>query len=228
MPGERILVVDDEKMIQKAILAAYKSENMDVTIASGGNEALLILKEYKFDLILLDILMPDIDGFDVIRTIRNQRINTPIILLSGKTEEYNKVLGLGLGADDYITKPFSVALLISKSKALIRRTNEYSNNYSQDLIVGPFTFNRNTFRLYKSDQEVTMTAKELSLFKFFMENPKQVFTKEQLYQKIWHPAAIDNNTIMVYMKRIRNKIEDDPKNPQYLTTVWGIGYQFEC
>ncbi|MDF2821056.1 MAG: DNA-binding response regulator [Clostridiales bacterium] len=227
MAGERVLVVDDEKIIQKSIQAAYKSENMEVTIASSGKEALSILSQYKFDLILMDILMPDIDGFEVVQTIRSRQIHTPIIFISGKSEEYNKVLGLGLGADDYITKPFSIALLISKSKALIRRTNVYSM-ITEDLIVGPFFFNQKTFRVYKFEKEIQMTAKELSLFKFFMKNPKQVFTKEQLYHQIWNNTAIDDNTIMVYIKRIRSKIEDNPKNPQYLKTVWGIGYQLDC
>jgi DNA-binding response OmpR family regulator len=227
MPNERILVVDDEKIIQKAILAAYKSENMVVTIASSGNEALTLLKNETFDLIVLDILMPDIDGFEVVKAIRNSQIMTPIILLSGKTEEFNKVLGLGLGADDYITKPFSVALLISKSKALIRRSNIYSIPKTSNVSAGPFTFHSNTYRITKSGEELTLTAKELVLLKFLIEHPNQVFTKEQLYEQVWNHSVIDDNTIMVYIKRIRNKIEKDPKNPEYLKTVWGIGYQLD-
>jgi DNA-binding response OmpR family regulator len=227
MPNERILVVDDEKIIQKAILAAYKSENMVVTIASSGNEALTLLKNETFDLIVLDILMPDIDGFEVVKAIRSSQIMTPIILLSGKTEEFNKVLGLGLGADDYITKPFSVALLISKSKALIRRSNIYSIPKTSNVSAGPFTFHSNTYRITKSGEELTLTAKELVLLKFLIEHPNQVFTKEQLYEQVWNHSVIDDNTIMVYIKRIRNKIEKDPKNPEYLKTVWGIGYQLD-
>lgn len=227
MPNERILVVDDEKIIQKAILAAYKSENMVVTIASSGNEALTLLKNETFDLIVLDILMPDIDGFEVVKAIRNSQIMTPIILLSGKTEEFNKVLGLGLGADDYITKPFSVALLISKSKALIRRSNIYSIPKTSNVSAGPFTFHSTTYRITKSGEELTLTAKELVLLKFLIEHPNQVFTKEQLYEQVWNHSVIDDNTIMVYIKRIRNKIEKDPKNPEYLKTVWGIGYQLD-
>lgn len=228
MAGEHILVADDEKAVRKAIKAAYNSENMEATIASGGCEALSLIKKYKYDLILLDILMPDMDGFEVIRAIRSLQIYTPIILLSGKSEEYNKILGLGLGADDYITKPFSVALLISKSKALIRRNNIYSNKTLKDLSIGPFTFCQNSYRAYKNGTELPMTAKELALFKYFLENPKQVFTKEQLYQQIWNHHVIDDNTIMVYIKRLRGKIEDNPKQPKYLRTIWGIGYQFDC
>ena len=228
MAGEHILVVDDEKAVQKAIKAAYNSENMEVTIASGGYEALSLIKKYKHDLILLDILMPDMVGFEVIRSIRSLQIHTPIILLSGKSEEYNKILGLGLGADDYITKPFSVALLISKSKALIRRNNIYSNKTLKDLSIGPFTFCQDSYRAYKNGIELPMTAKELALFKYFLENPRQVFTKEQLYQQIWNHHVIDDNTIMVYIKRLRSKIEDNPKQPKYLRTIWGIGYQFDC
>ncbi|BCJ96012.1 DNA-binding response regulator [Anaerocolumna cellulosilytica] len=228
MAGERILIVDDEKIVQNAIKAAYRSENMEVSVASGGFEAISLVQKYTYDLILLDILMPDMDGFEVIRTIRTSQIHTPIILLSGKTEEYNKILGLGLGADDYITKPFSIALLISKSKALMRRNNTYCNKTIHDISLGPFSFCHSTFKVYKNDVAIPMTAKELTLFKFFLENPKQVFTKEQLYQKIWNHHVIDDNTIMVYIKRIRSKIEDNPKQPYYLKTIWGIGYQFDC
>ncbi len=228
MPGEHILVVDDEKLIQKAVKSAYKIENMEVTAVSGGKEALTLLKQKNYDLILLDILMPDIDGFEVVRTLRSLQIHTPIILLSGKSEEYNKILGLGLGADDYITKPFSAALLISKSKALIRRNQIYSNNSDKNLIAGPFSFNPLNYRAYKDGKELSLTAKELCIFKYFLENPGRVFTKEQLYRHIWQHSIIDDNTIMVYIKRIRSKIEDNPRHPQYLKTIWGLGYQFDC
>jgi len=228
MPGEHILVVDDEKSIQKAVKSVYKTENMDVTAVSGGKEALALLKQNNYDLILLDILMPDMDGFEVIRTLRSQQIYTPVILLSGKSEEYNKVLGLGLGADDYITKPFSSALLISKSKALMRRNRIYSNKSDKNLISGPFSFNPLNFCAYKDGKELSLTAKELCLFKYFLENPGRVFTKEQLYRQIWQHSIIDDNTIMVYIKRIRSKIEDNPRQPKYLKTIWGLGYRFDC
>ncbi len=228
MPGEHILVIDDEKIIHTAIKSAYKTENMEVTAVSGGKEALALLKQKNYDLILLDILMPDMDGFEVVRILRSQQIHTPIIMLSGKSEEYNAVLGLGLGADDYITKPFSVALLISKSKALIRRNQVYSNKSEQKLIAGPFSYDPFNFHAYKNGEELSLTAKELSLFKYFLENPGRVFTKEQLYRQIWQDNVIDDNTIMVYIKRIRSKIEDTPKQPHYLKTVWGLGYQFDC
>lgn len=228
MAGERILVVDDEKMILKATQAAFQRENMEATLAQSGREALDLIQRQEYDLILLDILMPDMDGFEVLRRIRNQHNHTPIILLSGKQEEHNKVLGLGLGADDYMTKPFSVALLISKSKALIRRNKEYNDHRGNDLHVGPFVFRQSQYRVYKNGEEISMTPKELALFKFFLENPGQVFTKEQLFQQVWQYSAIDDNTIMVYIKRIRGKIEEDPKDPKYLKTVWGIGYQLDC
>ena len=128
--------------------------------------------------------MPDIDGFDLIREIRNDKIFTPIIILSGKEEEHNKILGLGLGADDYLTKPFSINLLVSKIKAFYRRSNMYQQSNNQDLIIGPFRFCQNSFQIYKNNIALDLTAKEVLLLKFLLENPNKVFSKEQLYEKV--------------------------------------------
>lgn len=171
--------------------------------------------------------MPDIDGFDLIREIRNDKIFTPIIILSGKEEEHNKILGLGLGADDYLTKPFSINLLVSKIKAFYRRSNMYQQSNNQDLIIGPFRFCQNSFQIYKNNIALDLTAKEVLLLKFLLENPNKVFSKEQLYEKVQNNTAIDDNTIMVYIKRLRNKIEDSTKEPKFLKTVWGIGYKLD-
>lgn len=226
MANERILVVDDELAIRMALKTAFTRENMNVTEASCGAQALNLLHEQTFDLIILDIMMQDMDGYTILQRLRAEKIMTPVLMLSGKQEEMDQVLGLGLGADDYLTKPFHLSVLILKVKALIRRNNVYSQQTSSSITVGPFRFDLMKLECYKHGELLPFTARELALFRFFMEHPGQVFTKEQLYHQVWNEHVVDDNTIMVYMKRIREKIEDDSKNPQYIKTIRGIGYRF--
>lgn len=226
MSRDRILLIDDDKLILKAVETALQRENIQVTTTLSGVEGLKLAKTNRYDVIILDLLIPDTDGFELIRVLRNTEIYTPIIIISGKEEEHNKILGLGLGADDYLTKPFSIHLLISKIKAFVRRSKIYKKNNISELNLGPFRFEEASFKFYKNNEAIELTSKETMLLKFFLENPNRVFTKEQLYQTVWNETIIDDNTIMVYIKRLRNKIEENPKEPQYLKTVWGIGYQF--
>lgn len=229
MAKEKILVVDDQEHMRKFIRRALESENMIVSLASGGNEAIEIINSSNFDLIILDVVMDDLDGFEVVKRLRNLGINIPIFLLSGKDEDYNKILGLGLGADDYITKPFSTSVLCAKVKAHIRRNKATSSN-SNNIIVYPFNLDLNSYRLFKHDVEIHLSSKEIKLMNLFLKNPNQIFSKDQIYQNIWNNVIVDDRTIMVYIWHLRNKIEDDPRNPKYLKNVWGIGYKFstEC
>lgn len=224
---EHVLLVDDDILIQKALKTALSREQINTTATTSGNEALLLLKKHSYDTIIIDLVMPDMDGFELIREIRNNKIFTPIIILSGKEEEHNKILGLGLGADDYLTKPFSINILVSKIKAFYRRSNIYQKNNSQNLTLGPFRFCQNNFQILKDNIALDLTAKEVLFLKFLLENPNKVFSKEQLYEEVWNNTTIDDNTIMVYIKRLRNKIEDNPKEPKFLKTVWGLGYKLE-
>lgn len=171
--------------------------------------------------------MPEIDGFELIQQIRSRKIYTPIIIISGREEEHNKILALGLGADDYLTKPFSIHLLHSKLKALIRRNNKYQQEEKMEVVEGPFCLDKNTMEIYKNGELLSLTSKETKLLKIFLENPNRIYTKEQLYEAVWNDSVVDDNTIMVYVKRLRKKIEEDPKTPVHLLTVWGIGYQFK-
>ncbi len=224
----QILVVDDERAILTALKKALEKDNMTVTCCDSGHQALSMIEHQQFDLIILDISLPDINGFTVLQKIRSNHNNTPVIVLSGRQEEYQQIVGLGLGADDYITKPFSMPMLTSKIRALVRRNSTYQQSTVSDLIVGPFSLSRTTYRLYKNGVEIQLTAKELALMTVFLENPKQVFSKEQLYAQVWRNSAVDDNTITVYIKRLRQKIEDQPQKPQYLKTVWGVGYTFSA
>ncbi|MCI9163258.1 MAG: response regulator transcription factor [Lachnospiraceae bacterium] len=226
MANERLLIVDDELAIRIALRTAFSRENMIVSEASCGVEALRLLKTQEFDLVVLDIMMEDIDGYTILQQLRADGIMTPVLMLSGKQEEMDQVLGLGLGADDYLTKPFHLSVLIQKAKALIRRNRIYSRQKSNGIQVGPFRFDTMKLECYKDGERLNLTARELVLFRFFLEHPGQVFTKEQLYHQVWNENVVDDNTIMVYIKRIREKIEDDSKKPAYLKTVRGIGYIF--
>lgn len=224
--NERILVVDDEAMIRKSVAMVFEREGMQVTTAADGQEALDLLEQNSFDLIILDVMMTPVDGFYVVDNIRKHHILTPVLFLSGNQEEGSKILGISLGADDYLTKPFSLAMLTAKAHALIRRNREYNSVSLKSLNCGSLHFDLQTYEVSKNGTRLPLTSKETALLRFFMEHQNQVFTKEQLYEQVWNQAVVDNNTIMVYIKRLRDKIEEDPKEPQYLKTVWGLGYRF--
>lgn len=224
MSMEEILIVDDEAPIRMALKAAFRKEGIDIAEAADGVQAIEMLKREKYQLIILDVMMPRKGGYEVLQELRASGNNTPVLMLSGKDDEMNQVLGLGFGADSYLTKPFHTSVLVQTAKALIRRSQIYSKNSSSELHVGPFRLDLRKLECYKDGKPLTFTGRELNLFRFLLENPGQVFSKEQLYRQIWNDAVVDDNTITVYVKRIRAKIETDPKNPEYLKTVRGIGY----
>ncbi len=228
MDRSKVLIADDEDYIRKFVSTALEHENMQVFQAKNGSEALEMVKRTSFDLIIIDIMMGDINGYDVIGSIRSMGIITPIFVLSGKSEDYDKIVGFGIGADGYITKPFSPAVLCAQAKTQIKRYRELlkGKNSFFKIILGPFAFNLKTFTCYKNESVLPLSAKEAQLMKLFMENPNQVFTKEQLYQNVWGDTVVDDNTIMVYVRHLRSKIEDNPEKPKYLQTIWGIGYKF--
>lgn len=228
MTKSKILVADDEEYVRKLVSAALESENMLVFHAKNGREALEMVQDQAFDLIILDILMGDINGYDVIAKMRALGIGTPVFLLSGKNEDHDKIIGFGIGADSYITKPFSPAVLCAQVRTHIRRYHELleAKEKTSKIVLGPFVFNLKTYTCLKNGTEMLLSSKEALLMKFFMEHPNQVFTKEQLYQNIWNETIIDDNTIMVYIRHLRLKIEDNPDKPKFIQTVWGLGYRF--
>ncbi|MDF2595180.1 MAG: response regulator with CheY-like receiver domain and winged-helix DNA-binding domain [Clostridia bacterium] len=226
MISEKVLIVDDDLSVRKVLSKVIQSNGIEPYQASSGEEAVRLLQENKYDLVILDIMMNGMDGFEVVQAIRGKGIHTPIIILSGRNEDYDTLYGLDIGADDYITKPFNPVLLGAKVKALIRRNKQASTDNQNYITLGPFQYSLRTFKLYKNEEEIPLSAKENLMMKVFMENKERVFTKEQLYELVWGDAIVDDNAIMVYISHLRNKIEDDPKKPKHIKTIWGLGYKF--
>ena len=170
--------------------------------------------------------MKGMDGFEVIQTIRRNGLKIPIIIVSGRKEDYDTLYGLDIGADDYITKPFNPITLGAKVKALIRRSRNKLPGAESDLTAGPFRYNTSTLRFYKNDIEIPLSSKENAIMKLFIDNVNRIFSRDMLYELVWGDAIIDDNAIMVYINRLRQKIEDDPSKPKYIQTVRGLGYRF--
>jgi DNA-binding response OmpR family regulator len=226
---EKILLIEDDVEICEMVKQFLTNEGFDLVIANDGEEGCKIFHEELFDIVLLDIMMPKMDGFKVMQRIRESS-TVPIIILSARDTEFDKVSSLGMGADDYITKPFSITELLARIKSNLRRSIQYANqdvNHNIDeLKAGDIVLKLNEFSVTKNENEIELTSKEFEILKLLMLNPKRVYTKAQIYSLVWDDNYFgDENTVNVQMSRLRNKIEDDPKNPRYIKTVWGIGYK---
>ena len=225
-----ILVADDEKEIRDLLQKYLQREMYKVDVAGDGEEALLLFEKNKYDLIVLDLMMPKVDGIEICRRLRS-KTNIPILMLTAKDQEFDKVLGLSMGADDYITKPFSIKEVVARVKAHIRRFlvlgNENNSHQDSKIRYKDITIDLNQYSITKAGEEIALTAKEFELLRFFVSHPEQVFTKTQIFRQVWSSEYIeDDNTVMVHIRKLRMKIEDDPSNPALLRTVWGIGYKF--
>ncbi|MGN7381856.1 response regulator transcription factor [Paenibacillus sp. SAFN-117] len=230
MKAIRVLVADDEKEIRDLVKKYLERERYCVHTAADGEETLRLFEQYSYNLILLDLMMPKMDGIEVCRRLRNQT-NIPIIMLTAKDQEAEKVLGLGMGADDYITKPFSIHELIARVKAQLRRFlilgSESGAPQETVLRFKNLAIDLKNYTVKRAGEEVMLTAKEFELLKFFASHPEQVFTKTQLFRQVWDSEYLeDDNTVMVHIRKLRKKIEDDPSDPKWIQTVWGIGYKF--
>ncbi|MGO4898731.1 response regulator transcription factor [Bacillus sp. GM2] len=226
----RVLIADDEKEIRDLLKTYLKRECYEVDVAVDGEDALRLFEQNHYHLVILDVMMPKIDGIEVCRRMRNHT-NVPILMLTAKDLEGDKILGLSIGADDYITKPFSVNEVLARIKAMLRRflvLGSESRSDEQSLIqFKGLTIDLKTYTVTAGGQEISLTAKEFELLKFFASNPGQVFTKTQLFRNAWSDQYIeDDNTVMVHIRRLRKKIEPNPSDPQFIQTVWGIGYKF--
>lgn len=223
---DKVLIVDDDPAIRKILKKVLVSNDILHEEACTGEEALTLIHSHQYDLIILDIMLEGMDGFDVVKAIRNAGMELPIMILSGRTEDYDTLFGLGLGADDYITKPFNPIILGAKIKALIRRNKKALINKKDCILAGPFKYDLTSLRFYKNNEEILLSSKENLIMKLFLENINRTFTKVQIYENVWGDIIADENSVAVYISYLRNKIEKDPKNPVYLKTVWGLGYQF--
>lgn len=225
----RILLIEDDPEINEMLQLYLISESFEVVSAFDGEEGCNKFSEGVFDLVLLDIMIPKLNGMEVMQNIRSKS-TVPIIIISAKNTDLDKSLGLGLGADDYITKPFSVIEVLARIKANIRRSTRYSTplpmNEPQVLTARDIVMNLEDYTVTKGDRLIELTAKEFEMLRLFLQNPKKVYTKAQLYSQIWNDAYLgDENAVNVHISRLRTKIEDDAKNPRYIKTVWGIGYK---
>jgi DNA-binding response OmpR family regulator len=226
--GKRILIADDEPKIIKFLDGFLQREGFQVFTASNGQEVLAVVDRINPDLIILDVMMPKLDGFEVCRRIREES-NVPIIFLTAKNEELDKIMGLTLGSDDYLTKPFNSAELLLRVKAVLRRTSEGVNeNNDQDIIRVPgMAINRRSMGVEVDGHEVELTHKEFELLWFLASRPNQVFTRDRLIYQIWNTEYFeDTGIVTTLVKRLREKIETDPANPRFIKTIRGIGYKF--
>ena len=230
MEKERILVVDDDRDIVATLKIQLEREGFEVVCAYDGQEALDVLAQEEVHLILLDIMMPKLDGFSAIMRIREKR-NIPILVMSAKSEDSDKILGLSIGADDYITKPFSYKEVIARVRSQLRRYMKLGGvgAAADEVRIGRLCYDFAAHVLTADGEVVKLTSTETKIVELFMRNPGRIFSAEEIYSNVWNePIAFSGeNTVMVHIRRIREKIEINPSEPEYLKVVWGIGYKFE-
>ena len=224
--AKKVLVVDDEKLIVKGIRFSLEQDGMEVTCAYDGEEALRLAQENKFDMILLDIMLPKMDGFEVCQAIR-EFSNMPIIMLTAKGDDMDKILGLEYGADDYITKPFNILEVKARIKAIMRRTaaSEPKEENSKVIESGDLKLDCESRRLFVQGREINLTAKEFDLLELLVMNPNKVYSRENLVWGYEYPG--DVRTVDVHVRRLREKIEPNPSEPKYVHTKWGVGYFYQ-
>lgn len=225
----KILIVEDDRDIHELLAVYLRKEGYEVTSAFDGEEALAQIAQTSFQLLILDLMIPKIDGYEVLRRMRGSH-SIPVLILSAKGEEIDKMIGLGLGADDYVAKPFGFGELTARVKAMLRRYL-YFNHSPKDqessiLAHGELKIHLNTHDVSVRTNRVSLTAKEFEILTLLLSNPSRVFTKSQIFQAVWKDNYMsDENTVMVHIHRLRTKIESDPSQPEYIQTVWGIGYK---
>ncbi len=227
----KVIIIDDDKELCTLMKKCVEQENLTAIIANGGIEGLQMLEENKnvCSLIILDIMMPDLDGFQVLQQVR-QTSNVPVLMLTAKSDEEDKVSGLRMGADDYLTKPFSINELMARVNSLIRRytlLNPTSSTETDCMVFQGMTIDNLNRLVFRNDVQVELTGKEFDLLSFLAANKGKVFTKKQIYTHVWEEEyAFDDSNIMSFISKLRKKIEPDPEHPFYILTVRGVGYRF--
>lgn len=229
-----ILIVEDDKEIRDGIEIFLRNQGYEVYKAANGLEGLKIVQSVEIHLAILDIMMPVMDGVTMLMKVRNLGYEFPVLMLSAKSEEVDKVIGLNMGADDYVTKPFTPLELLARVNSHLRRYEKYLQVASDEgpkeekiFCLGGLELNEETVQLTVDGETVKLTPMEFKIVQLLMKNPGRVFSADEIYERIWNEKAVNTDTIMVHVRNIREKIEVDPKNPRYLKVVWGVGYKME-
>jgi DNA-binding response OmpR family regulator len=230
MEKKTILIVEDEPSIAEVVSLYLKRAEYDVVIAPDGEKAMAMLEKSIPDVVILDVMLPHIDGFSITRWLR-ERHTVPIIMLTSRRDESDRIAGLELGADDYVVKPFSPQELVSRVRAVLRRSDmkgELPVSEEPKLEIGDITIDPSSRTVRIKEEEIALTVKEFDLLYLFAKNPRHVFSRDQLLERVWGETKyIDPSTVTVHVRRLREKIEADSSKPEHLTTVWGVGYKFE-
>ena len=226
--ANRILVVDDEKLIVKGIRFSLEKDGMEVDCAYDGEEALELAKQNEYDVVLLDLMLPVYDGYEVCQRIR-EFSDMPIIMLTAKGDDMDKILGLEYGADDYITKPFNILEVKARIKAILRRSSKAAKEENASVLkAGELSMDRESRRVFIAEREVNLTAKEFDLLELLLTNPGKVFSREKLLNVVWgYEYPGDVRTVDVHVRRLREKVEANPSDPRYVYTKWGVGYYYQ-
>jgi DNA-binding response OmpR family regulator len=226
---KRILIIEDEKALASLLSDYLSADGFTVEFRADGTSGLQAALSGSFDLVLLDLMLPGMDGFEVCRRLR-QEADVPVLILSARREDGDKIRGLGLGADDYVVKPFSPAELVARVKSHLARYERLTGRTRADRWIadGPLSVNIEARRVRKNETEVSLTAKEFDLLLLFIRNPDRAFSREEIYSRIWgDDLYVDPSNIAVHVRRLREKIEDDPSHPLHVETVWGVGYRWK-
>lgn len=226
---KKVLVVDDEKLIVKGIKFSLEQDEMEVTAAYDGEEALELARNQEFDIVLLDVMLPGLSGFEVCQAIR-EFSDVPIIMLTAKGDDMDKILGLEYGADDYITKPFNILEVKARIKAIIRRNKkkEPAGEQPKVLVEGGMTIDLDSRRVCVEGKDINLTAKEFNILTLLLFHPNKVYSRDDLLKAVWGSDALgDGRTVDVHVRRLREKIESNPGEPKYIQTKWGVGYYFK-
>ena len=223
----RILIVEDEPALANVVKDYLNNELFDVEICTEGDKAIEVFNKYRPSLLILDLMLPGMNGYEICKNVRMTSV-IPILILSAKTDEFDKVMGLNLGADDYITKPFRPKELVARVNALIRRSQVFNKDNLEVIDVGDIRIFIKEYKVEKNNVKMELSKKEFELLLFLAKNPKQVFTREHLYEGVWGLDSFgDLDTVTVTINRLRQKIEENPATPKHILTVWGVGYKFE-
>jgi DNA-binding response OmpR family regulator len=221
-----VLIVDDDDTVAGVVVSYLERAGFRAKHVTDGQAALDIIRADPPDLIVLDLMLPEVDGLEVCRRVRLSHPDLPVIMLTALAEAEDRIAGLEVGADDYVTKPFSPRELVLRIESVLRRTSAVRQP-ARLLTAGPITVDRAARRATRNGEELALTVRELELLAYLMDHPGIAFNREQLMREVWGWTFGDQSTVTVHVRRLREKVEDDPTNPTLIKTVWGIGYRLE-